>query len=77
MTNGSKEMHEEKEKAIVEKTQPNFLIPIYTVPNCTHTFDCRGQFMNFLPLGHRTVRDWSIIVQLYYEEIGICGLNYP
>lgn len=48
----------------------------YVAPNCTHVFVCLPKEVHELShSGHVTVGAYSLTMQLYYAQIGICGWN--
>lgn len=65
-----------KGKRVKKKKKMSKHMCIYVASNCTHVVLLPGKFMNFFPSGHMTCRSGgasSITMQLYYEQIGICG----
>lgn len=70
-------MHEERAgKATTKKQQCLNTCASYVAPNCTHVFVCLSREVHELTYSdHVTFGAWSVTMQLYYEQIGICGWN--
>lgn len=73
-------MHEQKEKATTHKRKkkkhPAFLMPTH-FPKVYSCVCLPLVFHELFHPGHMTVGARSVTMQLYYEQIGICGLNCP